>query len=358
MRILCVEPYFGGSHRAFLDGLKKHVTADWTTLTLPARGWKWRLRTAAPHLARQLRDVNSSSFDLVFASSMLALPDFISMAKLQGTPAVTYFHENQFEYPVRHDDKRDLQLAMTNILSAHVATHAVFNSEFNRSTFLQGARKLVKRSPDTSLDWMIDDIERSSVVMPVPIDLMDVGPSAEPRSQHSGPPIICWNHRWEHDKNPKTFFDCLRQLKSEGVEFRVAFLGQPFDGSQEAFKSIAEELTRDRVIQFGPIEGRRDYLSFLGQCNIVVSTAIHEFQGLSVQEAVARGAHPLLPNRLAYPELFPNEVLYDTPAELTNRLRARLLHCPDPDEALVAHATKFTWENARSTIQDFLERVG
>ena len=37
---------------------------------------------------------------------------------------------------------------------------------------------------------------------------------------------------------------------------------------------------------------------------MVVSCARHEFFGISMVEAVAAGAYPLLPNRLAYPEVF------------------------------------------------------
>ena len=36
---------------------------------------------------------------------------------------------------------------------------------------------------------------------------------------------------------------------------------------------------------------------------MIVSTADHEFFGISVVEAIAAGAYPLLPRRLAYPEI-------------------------------------------------------
>ncbi len=43
--------------------------------------------------------------------------------------------------------------------------------------------------------------------------------------------------------------------------------------------------------------------------DVFVSTATHEFFGLSAAEAIAAGAYPLLPDRLSYPE-----VLSEVPA--------------------------------------------
>jgi hypothetical protein len=43
MRILLIEPYFGGSHKAWAQGYVTHSRHDVTLLTLPARFWKWYL---------------------------------------------------------------------------------------------------------------------------------------------------------------------------------------------------------------------------------------------------------------------------------------------------------------------------
>ena len=45
----------------------------------------------------------------------------------------------------------------------------------------------------------------------------------------------------------------------------------------------------------------------LGRCDIAVSTAFHEFFGLSVVEAAAAGCLPLVPRRLSYPEIFDED---------------------------------------------------
>jgi hypothetical protein len=49
-RMLVLEPYFGGSHRAVLESLLPLLAqAGWEAdlLTLPARKWKWRMRGSA-----------------------------------------------------------------------------------------------------------------------------------------------------------------------------------------------------------------------------------------------------------------------------------------------------------------------
>ena len=47
MRVLALNPYHGGSHRAFLDGWMANSRHRFTLLTLPAHHWKWRMRHAA-----------------------------------------------------------------------------------------------------------------------------------------------------------------------------------------------------------------------------------------------------------------------------------------------------------------------
>ncbi len=44
-------------------------------------------------------------------------------------------------------------------------------------------------------------------------------------------------------------------------------------------------------------------MAALLDADVVVSTALHEFFGIGVVEAIAAGAFPLLPRRLAYPEV-------------------------------------------------------
>jgi hypothetical protein len=47
MKILLLEPYCGGSHRAWAQGYAARSRHDVTLLTLPARFWKWRMQGGA-----------------------------------------------------------------------------------------------------------------------------------------------------------------------------------------------------------------------------------------------------------------------------------------------------------------------
>ena len=58
MRILFLEPFFGGSHRDFAEGLAANSGCRVDLLTLPPRFWKWRMRGAALHFVRKIADLS------------------------------------------------------------------------------------------------------------------------------------------------------------------------------------------------------------------------------------------------------------------------------------------------------------
>jgi glycosyltransferase involved in cell wall biosynthesis len=73
---------------------------------------------------------------------------------------------------------------------------------------------------------------------------------------------------------------------------------------------------------------KNQYIKELSCCDLVVSTARHEFQGLAVLEAAACGAVPLVPDDLAYREIWPAECRYpraEFKASLAGRIREVLV---------------------------------
>jgi glycosyltransferase involved in cell wall biosynthesis len=84
----------------------------------------------------------------------------------------------------------------------------------------------------------------------------------------------------------------------------------------------------DRLVHYGYAETEAGYARLLWSSDVVLSTALHEFFGVSVVEALYCGARPVLPNRLSYPELLATDLhkacLYDDFEELLALLRAAL----------------------------------
>ncbi len=94
----------------------------------------------------------------------------------------------------------------------------------------------------------------------------------------------------------------MRALPAESVPFRLNVIGESFRERPEVFDHAREEFA-DRIDVWGYRESREDYLAVLRASDVVVSTARHEFFGIGVVEAVLAGCIPLLPDRLAYPEV-------------------------------------------------------
>ena len=301
MNILALESYYGGSHKAFIDGLSNAGKHNWTILTLPAHKWKWRMRHSAITFAQQSTDLlkNGKNWDILFCSDMLNLAEFIALVpkEIAGLPKVIYFHENQLTYPVRVENERDYQYAMTNLTSALAADAVWFNSQFHRKSFLDALGKFLKSMPDNQPLEVIEKIqEKSSIHYPGVADF----PTRPKRK--SGAIKILWAARWEHDKNPEDFFAALKILKSKNIEFKISVIGQSFRDIPEIFKKAKNDL-KDNIEHWGFQETRQKYENILSEADVVVSTANHEFFGIGIVEAVAAGTYPLVPNRLSYPEI-------------------------------------------------------
>lgn len=355
MRILYVEPFEGGSHAAFSRALQGALDADWTALTLPGRHWKWRMRGSAAYFAQEHAETLAREFDLLVASSYVPLAELVGLAPaLSAVPRVLYFHENQLAFPTLGPKQpRDHHFGFTQLVSALAADRCVFNSAYNRDSFLEAAATLLGRMPDAVPKGWVDTIRARAEVLGVPQPL--TRDPVAPTVPHPDGPLLLWNHRWEHDKNPKTCLHGLAQLADDGVPFRVAVCGQRFTRAPAVFEEVEPRL-RPRAVQWGHADGPT-YRRLLDQADVVLSTAHHEFFGVSVMEAVHHGARPLVPDRLAYRELWPEAFRYRDDDAFLSALRS-LLQSDAPLRADRRHLTNpFSLDALAPRFADLFDEV-
>ena len=352
MRVWLLEPYFTGSHAAWAAGYARHSQHQVTLLTMAGRFWKWRMHGAALEMAAQARAhlAQEGAPDLLLVSDMLNVPAFLALVRpaLADTPVVFYAHENQLTYPLPPGEKRDLSYALINLQSMLAADRICFNSRFHLDSWFDALPRLLKHFPDYNHLSSVDDLRARSQVLALGLDLLELDAHAVDRSFPAGPPLIVWNQRWEYDKNPAEFFAALYRLIDEGYDFRVVLLGENFRQVPDEFVAARAQLAA-RVLHAGHLPDRRAYATWLWRADLVVSTAWHEFFGAAVVEAMACGCFPLLPRRLAYPEIVPTAMhtacLYDDFDGLVQRLR-RLLTQPAllrETSALRAAAIAYDW---------------
>lgn len=299
MKIAALETWYGGSHKQWLDGLIKNSKHSYNLYSMKDSHWKWRMQGGSLELATQFNKADKKT-DLILASSMVDLSLFDSLAKTQDIPKVIYFHENQFAYPVSDKDTdkihaRDQHYAFVNLKSALIADELIFNSKYNKETFLSGVKDIIKVLPDYTDSIDLEELTKKSKVIPLGFDL-------DFNLNNEETPVILWNHRFEYDKNPDDFFNLMIDLQEEGFDFKLIVLGEGADKH-----TLWRERLKNKTIHWGKVEEHEDYLKLLERATLLPVTSHQDFFGISIVEAISKGAHPLLPNRLAYPELIPQE---------------------------------------------------
>ncbi|MDQ7730048.1 DUF3524 domain-containing protein [Halomonas sp. SpR8] len=335
MRVLLLSAYEAVSHRYWAESLMDTIgEVSWTSLSLPPRHFRWRIR--GNPLSWMLKDqaTLSQHFDVVLATSMVDLATLVGLFPHLGQARkIVYFHENQFAYPESSDQMPHSEAKMVNLYTALAANSVVFNSAYNRDSFIDGARAFLKKMPENlPAVKPLEALRSRAQVLPVPIPV-----SNKMYRDAAIPHRIVWNHRWEYDKNPDDFFAVLFALSDAGVSFELAVLGQRFRQAPAIFAEAEQRLAK-HIVAWGP-QPEEGYRELLDSAGIVVSTTWHEFQGLAIMEAAQRGALPLVPDRLCFPALYPPVYRYDGTREgLYERLGAWLTDSgarPEPLETTV-----------------------
>ncbi len=353
MKILLIEPYFTGSHKAWAEEYARFSAHEVSLLTMSGHYWKWRMHGGAVTLARRLIESQTNP-DLILATDMLDLSTFLALTRQQTAhlPTALYFHENQLAYPWAATDRdvlnrRNNHYPFINYVSALSADRVFFNSRYNRSSFLEGLPGLLKGFPDHHELNSIPRIESKSSILSLGMDLSKFDTHRADKKPGARP-LILWNHRWEYDKDPETFFKTLFVLQEKGMDFEVVILGENFSQQPEIFLEARRRLDK-KVVHYGYAESFDEYAEWLWQADITPVTSNQDFFGGSLVQAMYCECFPLLPDRLAFPEhIPPNEhdrFFYQNFGTLIDRLEHCIRHIDAIRATKVSHfVSSYDWK--------------
>lgn len=311
LNVYVVDPFLSASHQSFWTSLKNSSAHNWEIF--PAGNNFWKLSSGlSGHLDLENNWKNKKP-------DVLVISDFFDLATFKGLnprfshiPSICYFHENQFEYPVADDQKKDAHFSLINLRNFLTADISVFNSNWNYKSFLGGISKYRRAIPAEFRKWIptSDSLKRkdSRVIYPgvevpvIPAPKSDEIPENPVPSDPKKPLRLIWPHRWEYDKGPSKLFSLLEQLAVRNISYEIDICGPVSRGS--SFPALKSDAIRANVVRMGPYERKSEYFEALKTSDVVLSTASHEFFGIAVLEAVLSGCTPVLPDGLSYPEIY------------------------------------------------------
>jgi glycosyltransferase involved in cell wall biosynthesis len=329
LNILAVEPFYNGSHRAFLKGLQENSSHNIIPVKLDYRRWKWRMHGDSVKLAEMSSHI-TEEIDLLLVSSMTNLPAFLALTnpRFAYTPKVMIMHENQLTRPMPEGEERDVTYCYINYLSMLTADKLLFTTRYHLNELLDALPAFLDHFPDDKHYNTVDQIrEKSMVIYPgLNLSVFDEQPDTRHLNER---PVIVWNQRWQFDRNPAMFFKVLNRLNDIDLKFDLILAGDTQHRKPEEFERAWKRFG-EHITHFGYVENVENYSRLLHSGDIVVSTATHEFFCVAIMEAIYCGCHPLVPNRLHYPELIPASlhkpllhapVIYDTEDDLFKYLK-------------------------------------
>ena len=297
--VLVLEPWYQGSHRSWIEGWRSNSRHTIDVVNGSDSGWRRSLITAPTRFADAINEAHRP-IDALVASTPIDLATVLGLLdrSKRRPPTLLYMHESQIGYPPGPKGGQPYRAMIDDWNAITSADRVAVASRFH-------ADLLLARMPDFA-DGLVDgsgtkvkSILKNLHVLPVGVDDSGLHPITL-----GGPIRVLWNHRWSHDKNPGEFVHAVTILAAEGYEFELYALGEVERGGEKAHGRLKSRLA-DRILLSGP-QTYDTYRQALRRSDLAISTARHEFFGLAIAEAITAGARPVVPDRLAYPEIVPD----------------------------------------------------
>ncbi|WP_286238942.1 glycosyltransferase [Neptuniibacter halophilus] len=148
-------------------------------------------------------------------------------------------------------------------------------------------------------------------------------------------------------------------LLQQSRDFTLHVVGQQFRHTPPPFSEL-HSLLGDQAGHWGYMQSREAYQKLLQQADVVLSTALHDYQGIAVLEGAAAGAWPIVPDRLAYQELFPEACRYpaqDEPAAMAAMLLQRINEKAEGGAESRVDVSQLGWGQLAECYRQQIERV-
>lgn len=162
--------------------------------------------------------------------------------------------------------------------SSLAADVLLFNSNYNRNSFLNSVPHFLAIQSDLKLKKVHEKIAPKCEVLYFPVQFHRMPKRLV--AQNNEILHLVWPHQWENDKNPQLITETLVELNKRQVPFRASIILEQHQMMPECFEGIKDKLG-DKLVNFGFVN-RADYLKCLLDADIAISTAGHEFYGVSM----------------------------------------------------------------------------
>jgi glycosyltransferase involved in cell wall biosynthesis len=340
IKIAILDPFLGSSHKEVWDNYKKNST--YYVEVYPYSNKNWKLSSGLSAFTPTLKEsFDLSSFDIFLVSEYFDISSFKGMNSFSlDKKFICYFHENQFEYPVLINDKRDDQYSIINLKNYLCADLVIFNSKWNKESFIKGIKRFRRALPSYFRNQIPDshtlatrEQKKESLVLYPGHSLSKevyteyltkniLEKTSRDRPNKDTLKVI-WNHRWEHDKGLDLLYNVIEKVSNlDSLDISFDICGEEIGNSR--FKNIFSKFGTNLISNIGFYKSKRSYYEALSKSDVVLSTANHEFYGISILEGVLLGAIPLLPNKLSYPEIYSDDFpkcFYESEDDLVLKLK-------------------------------------
>lgn len=344
MKIALIEPFFGGSHKSWALGLAKHTELDIELYPLKDQRWKVRMGVGCIELAHMLNQ-SQKQYQMLLTTSLLDAATFKSLLNksYRDLPMIHYMHENQLTYPDNPADpdkrlKRDFHYGLINIKSILASDKTFFNSHFHRDSFIRATYDFLKKLKALDAKETCSTLEKKSDVLELGLDLTRFDAFKSEKQK-----VVTWNHRFEYDKNPAALLEIFSELDSS---IKLNIIGEDH-ASLSVLKTRLENELKENINLFDYQESFEDYAKALANSSFGLSTSFHDFFGIGMIESAYMGNTMILPNRVAYPEVFGEQCYFyednNEAREIIHKLASGELSPIDGSN----HVRRFDWSNMK-----------